>query len=273
MAKRYLLAVSIGPVQDFIAAARKTRDLWYGSTLLSAISRTAATNVQRQGGELIFPHPEAVDSANAGAEIPVANIVLADFKDPTGSMADISSRVERAARLHLEQLQTRVLEEISDAVGAGLIDTDLLAQQVDEFLEFYTAWLPLESEDDYPETRLQLMRLLAGRKALRDFGRAPALATDARGRRKSMLDPSRESVLTSDEAHKDLPLRRWLKSESAEHLDGISLIKRVSSLDRASKAGRFASISRIAVDPLIRRIKEDDRQLPTGGGPFSASWE
>ena len=36
---RHLLAVSIGPVQEFIAAARKTRDLWYGSALLSDVAR------------------------------------------------------------------------------------------------------------------------------------------------------------------------------------------------------------------------------------------
>lgn len=29
----YLLAIRIGPVQEFIAAARRTRDLWFGSTL------------------------------------------------------------------------------------------------------------------------------------------------------------------------------------------------------------------------------------------------
>ncbi|NHW23797.1 MAG: type III-B CRISPR-associated protein Cas10/Cmr2 [Archaeoglobales archaeon] len=34
--KLYLLSVSIGPVQEFIAEARKTRDLWIGSFMLSA---------------------------------------------------------------------------------------------------------------------------------------------------------------------------------------------------------------------------------------------
>jgi CRISPR-associated protein Cmr2 len=38
----YLLALSIGPVQNFIAAARRTRDLWFGSHVLSEISKAAA---------------------------------------------------------------------------------------------------------------------------------------------------------------------------------------------------------------------------------------
>lgn len=39
---RYLLALSIGPVQEFIAAARRSRDLWFGSYLLSEVSKAAA---------------------------------------------------------------------------------------------------------------------------------------------------------------------------------------------------------------------------------------
>ncbi|OQW93521.1 MAG: hypothetical protein BWK79_10695, partial [Beggiatoa sp. IS2] len=34
----YLIAVSVGPVQNFIAAARATHDLWFGSYVLSEVS-------------------------------------------------------------------------------------------------------------------------------------------------------------------------------------------------------------------------------------------
>ena len=51
----HLLAISVGPVQEFIAAARRTRDLWFGSYLLSEISRAVAKAVENQGGRLIFP--------------------------------------------------------------------------------------------------------------------------------------------------------------------------------------------------------------------------
>ena len=37
-----LLEIAVGPVQDFIAAARRCRDLWYGSHLLSELSKAAA---------------------------------------------------------------------------------------------------------------------------------------------------------------------------------------------------------------------------------------
>jgi len=55
----YLMALSVGPVQEFIATARRTRDLWFGSTLLSEISKSVASSLQgTQGVTLIFPSPQ-----------------------------------------------------------------------------------------------------------------------------------------------------------------------------------------------------------------------
>lgn len=50
-----LLSISIGPVQDFIASARRSRDLWFGSHLLSELSKVAAKTIVNQKGEIIFP--------------------------------------------------------------------------------------------------------------------------------------------------------------------------------------------------------------------------
>jgi CRISPR-associated protein Cmr2 len=52
-----------------------------------------------------------------------------------------------------------------------VIHTSLSEQQINQFLEFYAAWWPIDGEHDYSEARKQLDRLLAGRKALRDFAR------------------------------------------------------------------------------------------------------
>ena len=38
----YLITLSLGPVQSLIEAARRTRDLWCGSWLLSEAARAAA---------------------------------------------------------------------------------------------------------------------------------------------------------------------------------------------------------------------------------------
>jgi CRISPR-associated protein, Crm2 family len=49
---------TLGPVQAFVAQARRTRDFWAGSFLLSWLSSVAIKAVQVQGGEIQFPCPD-----------------------------------------------------------------------------------------------------------------------------------------------------------------------------------------------------------------------
>ena len=84
----HLLLITLGPVQDFIAAARRTRDLWFGSHLLSELGRAAAKAVVNQGASLIFPALDRGDPelqpcdaplrANGQPPLNVANKLLAE---------------------------------------------------------------------------------------------------------------------------------------------------------------------------------------------------
>ena len=51
----HILHISIGPVQGFVAQARRTRDLWAGSFLLSWMSGQLMASVLRRDGEIVFP--------------------------------------------------------------------------------------------------------------------------------------------------------------------------------------------------------------------------
>ena len=48
---------TIGPVQGFVAQARRTRDFWAGSFLLSWLAGVAMSAVKKQNGEIQFPVP------------------------------------------------------------------------------------------------------------------------------------------------------------------------------------------------------------------------
>ena len=54
-----LAIFTLGPIQDFIDSARRSRDLRYGSWLLSDLARSAARTVADKHGldALIFPKP------------------------------------------------------------------------------------------------------------------------------------------------------------------------------------------------------------------------
>jgi CRISPR-associated protein Cmr2 len=105
MTTPYLLALSIGPIQEFIAAARRTRDLWCGSHMLSEISRAAAKAVQSAGGELIFPASESIGRSHEG----IANIILAEL--PGGKeVKDIAEKAKQAAKQKWSQFAQDALQ-------------------------------------------------------------------------------------------------------------------------------------------------------------------
>src|SRR5438094_503945 len=87
----HLLQLALGPVQELIERARRTRDLWFGSLLLSEISKAAALSIRKEDGKLIFP---AADTNLT--ELSVANIILAQLH-PGVEPADVARAAGRAA--------------------------------------------------------------------------------------------------------------------------------------------------------------------------------
>jgi CRISPR-associated protein Cmr2 len=53
--KNHYFHFTIGPVQGFVSQARRTRDFWAGSFLLSWLSAVAIKSVTHQGGKILFP--------------------------------------------------------------------------------------------------------------------------------------------------------------------------------------------------------------------------
>lgn len=59
MSARQQFQFTLGPVQGFVAQARRTRDFWAGSFILSWLSGVAMREVRAQGGKIVFPVPAA----------------------------------------------------------------------------------------------------------------------------------------------------------------------------------------------------------------------
>lgn len=243
----YLYALSIGPVQDFIAAARRTRDLWFGSHLLSEISKAAAREIACSKGRLIFPGLEKGDShLNPGTDFNVANIILAELPE-NKNPSELNKEVQAAAKAEWEKYAERTRNMAESIIRKGSIWDD----QVDDVLEFNSAWVLLH-KDGYPADRTKLMRLLAGRKSIRNFKQAKGIP----GVPKSSLDGARESVLDKSI---DLPLELAFKirPSSGEQLCAIGLIKRLGLIERLEygiQKNSFPSVTRVSLDPWIRGL-------------------
>ncbi len=243
----HLLQLALGPVQEFIAAARRTRDLWFGSYLLSEISKAAARAVRDHGGNLIFPVPQNDADLKPDSELNVANIILAEVHGHDPGMIARSAREAAQARWRTFADAVR-----SDARGA-IREDDTWDEQVDDVVEFYAAWVPFTLET-YGTQRQRLARLFAGRKNCRDF--LPARGHD--GLPKSSLDGLRETVLIRDRLRWPPRLRYGLRVRDGEQLDVVGLVKR-HALGRQA----FPSVSRVAADPWVRGLvaRQGDQSL------------
>ena len=232
----YLISISIGPVQEFIAAARKTRDLWAGSNLLSEVARAAAERLSNDGCTLIYPSGQTL----CNRDLSVPNKILAQAADDPPP-AKLASAARMAAEQFLQEALQGALQGALQKVQHNFpsIDRQTCLAQVKGFLEFYAAWWPLEGTD-FAVARERVEELLAGRKALRDF-RPPCSRA---GIPKSSLDPSRDAVLDGRKLQ-----GAGLDVKRGEMLDAISLIKRFG------ETRRFVSTARVAADPLIRAMQ------------------
>ena len=249
----HLLAIAVGPVQDFIAAARRTRDLWLGSFLLSEVSKAVARSVEervtqagadpRQTG-LIFPAPSDAHDLDERSSLNVANVILAELPpgcDPTATA--------NAARLAARDRWCKFATAARSKLPSDLIRQDTWNRQLNDVIETYAAWTPLTV--DYPTSRRRVMQLLAGRKQCRTF--SPASEDDA-GLPKSSLDGARGTVLQpppsasrADRQENLVASSSKLRLARGEQLDVVGVTKRVA-VDHLS----FPSVTRVAVEPWLR---------------------
>nr|WP_314717097.1 type III-B CRISPR-associated protein Cas10/Cmr2 [uncultured Fretibacterium sp.] len=236
----WLLQISVGPVQEFIAAARRTRDLWFGSFMLSEISKAAAEALKDAKAELIFPAPNVPDKdLEPDSDLNVANVILARASGDDQAMNALAERAREAAVARFKEFATKVYEKAKHWIVKERWD-----KQVEDVIEFYAAWAEIGTgEGAYKAARQKVARLLAARKNLRDF-----LPHEGEfGIQKSSLDGLRESVFRDGKG----PEIAGLRLKEGEALDSVGLIKRISG------DGRFPSVSRVAVDPWVRGAKEE----------------
>lgn len=254
----YLLIVSIGPVQEFIASARRSRDLWFGSWLLSELSKAAARRIVAEQGSnlncLIFPRPETIDDLNEDSTFNVVNriVALIDKSPDEIGKAAYESLIER-----LRGVRDKAFREIKDK--AHHFHLAVAKMQVDDFIEYSWAAASLDDPNDpaqYTRSRNMAETLLAGRKTTRDFKQVlPQPEGWAANVPKSSLDGLRESAI-DEKAYDELgapELRQQYGVRKGERLCGVGLLKRHGN--RSGDDG-FFSTSHVAALPLLTRLTD-----------------
>ncbi len=256
---QYLIAVAVGPVQEFIASARKLRDLWYGSYLLSERSKAVARSLAESDCELIFPAVVDQNQLQADSTMNVTNKLLA--LSPAEARPEILIKKARQAFTeHWRKICEKALQQARRHTG---INEDLFNKQIDDFGEFFAVWYPYDPEN-YVTCRQQLEARLNGCKNFRFF-HAPNW--DGAGKPKSSLDGIRESVIKNVSAKKSFMLKE------GEHLDALGIVKRFGPWEIKDRP-QFDNLAQVAIQPFLcglrqaaienRKIADIITSLPTG---------
>src|SRR4028119_921975 len=151
----HVLIIAIGPVQDFIASARRCRDLWFGSWLLSELSKAIGFEMVRACDfqALVFPGVSSVDALLAGSETSVANKIVVRLPDGMAP-ADVAERARTALAKRLKQVCDKAFDRIHDHVeGHPYFKEDRARLQIDELIEFLWASAPEASPNGYQAAR------------------------------------------------------------------------------------------------------------------------
>lgn len=242
-----LLLISIGPVQDFIASARKLRDLWTGSWMLSEFSKTVARTLAENGAELIFPAPESEQQDKFSgellrdSELVVANKILAAVKSPEEAN-ELQTKAREAWRDHFASLGRSTLSVLGRDDISISVDTNLFKAELEDYGEFYAAWTAVNNSDSYKAARSRVENLLASRKNFRSFN---VPSWDGTGISKNSLDGMRENVIKGDPEE----ITGLLKKH--EKLDAIGCIKRFGFLASGMEKKHFSDLAEIALVPWL----------------------
>lgn len=248
MDEMHLVVFYIGPVQDFIATARRSRDLWFGSWLLSELAKAAALEIVKQNGNdiscLVFPAP-----VNPG------DLVFEKFNAPNKVVALVrrnpTALGETVRKAILGRLGT-ICNDTYNKKIRGKFNRAVAEQQVKDFPEFFWASYPFNG--NYKQARDFAEALISGRKATRNFSPIGWGSSVP----KCSLDGCRESVIPAD-AYRQMnedKLRINYGIRRGEHLCGVCLLKRHG---RRGKEENFFSTSHIAALPLLKRLNDSHR--------------
>lgn len=238
----HLLQIAFGPVQDFIVSARRSRDLYAGSRLLSEAAGEAAAYLADRVSyqSLIFPAPNDASHFQQLRKSGIPNVVLVQLEASADPRALAEGAIQRA-REHLLQKAKDLLEPLRE-----LIDWKATKEQVLDLLETYWACVPMLGEKDYAQARNRLAAAMAARKSTREFEPVPWGASVP----KSSLDGARESV--TYRASAAWRLEHGLRE--GEELSGVDLLKRLWP-ERS-----FLSTSHLVALPYLEGLRQKGRE-------------
>ncbi|KAF0216682.1 MAG: CRISPR-associated, partial [Ignavibacteria bacterium] len=162
---------SIGPVQEFIAAGRKTRDLFSGSLMLSYLSAKALEAVRKHantnGYNAVAVFPSLNEEENY-ADSSVPNRFLFSITEySVDKITNTAEAAENAIHYEFDKIVEHAKSKFATINERDKVWATYWDEQKNNFLEIY--WAAMETNEDYSMIYNRLENLMGQRKALRNF--------------------------------------------------------------------------------------------------------
>ena len=145
----YIVILSIGPVQSMIASARRSRDLWSGSWLLSELAKACAKFFKDNGATLIFPYVNNDDDLQENSVFSVGNKIQVQISAKDKQALDkIICEAKKAVQKRFEKEAKNALESLGSKNVDTDIRTDIWQAQITDFVEILSAWAKVQDGNE-----------------------------------------------------------------------------------------------------------------------------
>lgn len=183
-----LLLFSIGPIQDYIATARKTQDLWAGSYTLSYLSWTAMRSIGEEIGPDSIIFPDLLDQPFCKLWLKEKGLQFIsepgkdDLSSPTlpnrilaiiakDNIENIAKKAEDAVKSVFNEICLSVKEKFEitfDELKGEAIWDEIWNRQTRDFIETYWTILPMGKKNEYKDF-IETYKTFMGNDLLKEF--------------------------------------------------------------------------------------------------------
>ncbi|MEL6407018.1 MAG: type III-B CRISPR-associated protein Cas10/Cmr2 [Chloroflexota bacterium] len=158
---QHIYLVQIGPVQPFIASARKVQDLAVGSTMLSRIARAGVEVAQKNDVTMLFPMP-----INSDGDLPKGvphRFAFITDADPDALMPEIEKAFRDRWKAYADAVKNLVVRVHGGGNWEKVFDV-----QVEQWLTVTWAGVPYDVSK-HGESYARVNRAMVARKQFRAF--------------------------------------------------------------------------------------------------------
>lgn len=271
---KYLFLFTVGPVQSFIAQARKTQDLYAGSQILTELVKAGIEEVGREN--IIFPYAylkkkddekwkdfnqENDEKWKSTKSLP--NRFLAVVEKDESKLKTLGEQVETAVRAEFTRLSSQILKEKVKNRGDNF--DNLFFNQIERHLDIHWVFSPLD-EDNYQQSYKATEALLGSVKNVRPFEQFETPESLGEAGRKCSLDGENNALFFGKGTSNRFFSKKWnsfaeeltgsnVIVQTNEGLSGVSFIKRFFNV-RGTRKG-FDSTTEIAMLKSLEELNEN----------------